>query len=323
MIRSCWYSNGSRMGAAPPPRSIPQGHPVEAADGLLGSAARDSNGRNRGERLLTLDPFGQQSIGDVQLPSEREALVTVQVESFRDIRPPIAEIGRIEAILQKLKQVRQVSRRRDYRSPESASFVSNEPNSSDHVGIDTDRSVLKVLPVAPFLGAVCGMPISDLPSLTHTYYLVPSHPGHFFRDARNSSGKPPSRQSQTSAKFLPAFRISASPLRSRVCSPGMRRLRRSAPARRRRPGSPGRASHSTPANTRSPETHWRLPESRLSPNAGISPTDSARSKNYVLCALSLAANRPISNRFPSSRSARPSWVSRSAGAVGGYSMSRF
>jgi len=66
-------------------------------------------------------------------------------------------------------------------------------------------------------------------------------------------------------------------------------------------GSPppaGRNAHSTPANTPSPETRWRLPEWSLSPDASASPNDPAQLENCVQCALSLAANRPKSNRFP-------------------------
>src|SRR5216684_3131936 len=66
-------------------------------------------------------------------------------------------------------------------------------------------------------------------------------------------------------------------------------------------GSPppaGRNAHSTPANILSPETHWRLPESTLLPDADVSPSDLALSKNCVQCALSLGENKPISSRFP-------------------------
>src|ERR1022692_3635034 len=66
-------------------------------------------------------------------------------------------------------------------------------------------------------------------------------------------------------------------------------------------GSPpraGRNAHSTPANTRSPETHWRLQESRLWPDAGASPNDLAQLKSCVQCALSLGESRPGWTRFP-------------------------
>src|ERR1051326_9125128 len=65
--------------------------------------------------------------------------------------------------------------------------------------------------------------------------------------------------------------------------------------------SPPRAwrnAYSTPANILSPEMRSLLPESILWPDADASPSDLAPLKNCVQCALSLAANKPRSSRFP-------------------------